>query len=80
MKPVVMVIDDEQAIRLFLEATLEDEGYSIVTFADGASSLDWLASSVPDLVLLDLMLPDMSGIQVLKSLKKLILLIWSTMV
>ncbi len=71
MKPVVMVIDDEQAIRLFLEATLEDEGYSVVTFSDGASSLDWLSRSVPDLVLLDLMLPDMSGIQVLESLKEL---------
>ncbi len=71
MKPVIMVIDDEQAIRLFLEATLQDEGYSIVTFANGADSLDWLSRSVPDLVLLDLMLPDMSGIQVLESLKKL---------
>ncbi len=66
-----MVIDDEQAIRLFLEATLEDEGYSVVTFGDGTDSLDWLSRSVPDLVLLDLMLPDMSGIQVLDSLKKL---------
>ncbi len=66
-----MVIDDEQAIRLFLEATLEDEGYSIVTFGDGASSLEWLSRSVPDLVLLDLMLPDMSGIQVLESIKEL---------
>ncbi len=71
MKPVVMVIDDEQAIRLFLEATLEDEGYSVVAFGDGTSSLEWLSRSVPDLVLLDLMLPDMSGIQVLESLKKL---------
>jgi len=66
-----MVIDDEQAIRLFLEATLEDEGYSIVTFGDGTTSLEWLSRSVPDLVLLDLMLPDMSGIQVLESLKDL---------
>lgn len=71
MKPVIMVIDDEQAIRLFLEATLEDEGYSVVTCANGGESLDWLSRSIPDLVLLDLMLPDMSGIQVLESLKKL---------
>ncbi len=66
-----MIVDDEKAIRLFLEATLEDEGYSIVTFGDGTSSLQWLENSLPDLVLLDLMLPDMSGIQVLDSLKKL---------
>lgn len=71
MKPVVLVIDDEQAIRLFLEATLVDEGYIVVPFGDGASTLDWLQRSVPDLVLLDLMLPDMSGIEVLDSLKKI---------
>ncbi|PIE76153.1 DNA-binding response regulator, partial [bacterium DOLJORAL78_65_58] len=66
----MLVIDDEQAIRLFLEATLLDEGYTVVPFGDGASTLDWLQQGVPDLVLLDLMLPDMSGIQVLDHLKK----------
>lgn len=71
MKPVILVIDDEQAIRLYLEAILEDEGYAVVTFGNGTDSLEWLERSVPDLVLLDLMLPDMSGIQVLESLKKL---------
>jgi two-component system, NtrC family, response regulator AtoC len=70
MKPVILVVDDEQAIRLFLQATLEDEGYSVVTFGTGAESLDWLSRTVPDLVLLDLMLPDMNGIQVLESLKE----------
>ncbi len=70
MKPVILVIDDEQAIRLFLQATLEDEGYSVVTFGTGGESLDWLSRTVPDLVLLDVMLPDMNGIQVLESLKK----------
>jgi len=70
MKPTVLVIDDEQAIRLYLEAILEDEGYNVVCFGNGTDSLEWLERSVPDLVLLDLMLPDMSGIQVLESLKK----------
>lgn len=71
MKPIVLVVDDEQAIRLFLEATLKDEGYEVVTFGDGGSSIEWLGRSVPDLVLLDLMLPDMSGIDVLGNLKSL---------
>ena len=69
MKPVILVIDDEEAIRLFLQATLEDEGYEILTAATGGEGLELAKDRVPDLVLLDLMLPDMSGIQVLGGLK-----------
>lgn len=70
MKPVVLVIDDEEAIRLFLEATLEDEGYDVVTYGLGQVALDNLEKTTPDLVLLDLMLPDLNGIQVLERIKK----------
>ena len=70
MKPVILVIDDEEAIRLFLKATLEDEGYAVVTYGKGQEVLDDLERTLPDLVLLDLMLPDMSGIQVLEKIKK----------
>jgi len=69
MKPLVLVIDDEEAIRLFLAATLEDEGYEVVTAGTGGQGLAIAKDRVPDLVLLDLMLPDMSGIQVLGGLK-----------
>jgi len=70
MKPLILVIDDEEAIRLFLESTLEDEGYEVRTAATGADGLREAFARVPDLVLLDLMLPDMSGLQVLGSLKE----------
>jgi len=70
MTPVILVIDDEEAIRLFLEATLEDRGYEVVTAGTGQEALDRIARAAPDLVLLDLMLPDMSGIQVLEEVKK----------
>jgi two-component system response regulator AtoC len=69
MKPVILVIDDEEAIRLFLQATLEDEGYDVLTASTGGEGLALAKDKVPDLVLLDLMLPDMSGIQVLGGLK-----------
>jgi len=69
MKPVILVIDDEEAIRLFLQATLEDEGYEVMTVGTGGEGLELVSHTVPDLVLLDLMLPDMSGIQVLGGLK-----------
>ena len=70
MKPVVLVIDDEEAIRLFLEATLEDRGYEVVTAGTGQLALASAVERVPDLVLLDLMLPDMTGLQVLAGLKE----------
>jgi DNA-binding NtrC family response regulator len=70
MKPLILVIDDEEAIRLFLESTLEDEGYEVRTAASGTDGLREAFARVPDLVLLDLMLPDMSGLQVLGSLKE----------
>jgi DNA-binding NtrC family response regulator len=69
MKPIILVIDDEEAIRLFLQATLEDEGYEVIAVGTGREALDLVEHTVPDLVLLDLMLPDMSGIQVLGGLK-----------
>ena len=69
MKSVILVIDDEEAIRLFLQATLEDEGYEVLTAATGCEGLEVAKDRVPDMVLLDLMLPDMSGIQVLGGLK-----------
>ncbi len=70
MKPLILVIDDEEAIRLFLESTLEDEGYDVRTAATGGEGLAAVFERVPDLVLLDLMLPDMSGLQVLGSIKE----------
>ncbi len=70
MKPLILVIDDEQAIRLFLEATLEDHDYEVATASTGTEGLELAEGRAPDLVLLDLMLPDMSGLQVLASLKE----------
>ncbi len=70
MKPSILIIDDEEAIRLFLEATLEDRGYSVVTAATGEIALASAAASPPDIALLDLRLPDMTGLQVLQALKQ----------
>ncbi len=70
MKPVILVIDDEEAIRLFLEATLEDQGYEVLTAGSGAEAITTAEDKVPDLVLLDLMLPDMPGLEVLQALKQ----------
>ncbi len=70
MKPVILVIDDEEAIRLFLEATLEDRHYDVQTASTGQEGIAAAEQNVPDLVLLDLMLPDMTGLEVLQALKE----------
>ena len=70
MKPVILLVDDEDTIRLFLEKTLRDEGYEALTAATGAEALEITRSELPDLVLLDLKLPDMSGLEVLKQIKQ----------
>ena len=66
----ILVIDDEEAIRDSLETVLELERFRADTAADGASGLSALASHNYDLVVLDLMLPDMSGMDVLERIRE----------
>ena len=69
-KGKILVIDDEAEIRESLETLLNLEGYQVDTAADGGSGLRALESKLYDLVLLDLMLPDRSGLEVLETLRK----------
>ncbi|MBN1880794.1 MAG: sigma-54-dependent Fis family transcriptional regulator [Deltaproteobacteria bacterium] len=66
MKYVILVIDDEVNIVNILTRLLEGKGYEVHTALTGARGLDLAARIQPDLVLLDLMLPDMSGLDVLR--------------
>lgn len=59
----VMVVDDDEAIRVTIAALLEEEGYSVVSATNGAEALDILRSFRPYLILLDLSMPIMSGQQ-----------------
>ncbi|MDD3643016.1 MAG: sigma-54 dependent transcriptional regulator [Candidatus Krumholzibacteria bacterium] len=70
MKPVVLLVDDEDTIRLFLEKTLKVEGYEALTASTGEEAIEKTRSELPDLVLLDLKLPDMNGIDVLHKIKE----------
>ncbi len=58
---VILVVDDEPLIAMALEAALEDVGYEVVTAANGRQGLERLAEARADLVLLDMMMPVMSG-------------------
>ena len=66
----VLLVDDEDTIRLFLEKTLREEGYEALTAATGGEALELTRSELPDLILLDLKLPDISGLDVLQQIKE----------
>jgi two-component system OmpR family response regulator len=66
----ILVVDDEQKIVEILRAYLEKEGYSILTAYDGREALDSARRDVPDLIILDLMLPEITGWDVCRELRK----------
>jgi len=66
----ILIIDDESAIRSSLRGILEDEGYSIQAAASGEEGLEILAKATFSLVLLDIWLPEMSGLDVLAEIRR----------
>lgn len=70
LKPTVLVIDDELQIRRLLRVSLEGNGYRVIEAASGQEGLTMAAQHPPDTVLLDLGLPDMDGVTVLKRLRE----------
>jgi CheY-like chemotaxis protein len=65
----ILVVDDELVIAEMLRTVLEDEGYRVVTAANGRAGLAALASSIPDLVLTDLMMPILDGQELARTMK-----------
>ena len=66
----ILVVDDEVANREFQEAILIDAGYEVVVASDGASALAEIQAHPPDLILLDLLMPGMHGLEVCQRLKQ----------
>ncbi|HEV8542419.1 MAG TPA: sigma-54 dependent transcriptional regulator, partial [Verrucomicrobiae bacterium] len=69
-KQRVLIVDDESAIRTLLKTLLEKEGYETVEAADGAALRELFSDSQPDIILLDLKLPDADGLELLPAIKK----------
>src|SRR5512142_2632817 len=65
----ILIVEDEPAMVAGLRDNFEYEGYEVISAADGASGLDCALSDNPDLVVLDVMMPRMSGLDVCKQLK-----------
>ena len=70
MKPKVMIVDDEAVLREFVKTYLEGIGYEVTEVADGAALKESYGGPSPDVVLLDLKLPDADGLTLLPGLKK----------
>jgi two-component system, OmpR family, KDP operon response regulator KdpE len=70
IKPNVLIIDDEVQIRRLLRACLEGNGYRVLEASSGQEGITEAAQHPPDVVILDLGLPDMDGVSVLKRLRE----------
>ncbi|MCA0329940.1 MAG: response regulator [Actinobacteria bacterium] len=67
--PRILIVDDELTVRMLLRDVLEIEGYEVVEAEDGPEALALMGQQRPDLVLLDIMMPGMSGIDVLAQVR-----------
>ena len=65
----VLAVDDDHVIRGLLEVNLEMEGHEVVTAVDGRDALNKVAANPPDLIILDVMMPNVNGWQVAERLK-----------
>ena len=69
MPTTVLLCDDEEVLRQLVRATLANDDYSIVEASDGDESLELARSYRPDLIVLDMMMPGRSGLEVLRELR-----------
>lgn len=70
MPPKLLIVDDDDALRLLLQSTLPREGYQVLAAGSGLDALRLLFSEQPDLVLLDVMMPGMDGWEVLERIRE----------
>jgi len=66
----IIVIDDQEAIRRLIRRTLESRGYSVFEASDGADGLRLLAQQAADLVITDIFMPGLDGIETLRQIRK----------
>ena len=74
IKDRVLVVEDDKSIRNFFRTILEANNYDVIMADTGAEAYSMITSQCPDVVILDLGLPDMDGIKILKSVRE-----WSSM-
>ena len=65
----ILLVDDEEGIQLLYQEEFQDEGYEVISAFTGEEALEKFKSEVPDLVILDIQMPGMNGIEVLRQMK-----------
>ena len=65
----ILLVDDDQAIQLLYQEEFKDEGYRVVSATDGETALEIFDTDRPDLVILDIQMPGLNGIEVLRQMK-----------
>jgi two-component system KDP operon response regulator KdpE len=66
----ILVVDDEKAIRRFLDVSLTSQGYDVIEAASGSEALSMVDTQHPDLIILDLVLPDINGVEITRQLRQ----------
>ena len=72
MSASILIVDDEEAIRTSLRSILEDEGYEVAVAANGLEALKIYGTDPPDLMILDIWMPEMDGLETLRRVKEFV--------
>ncbi len=67
----ILLVDDEDSIQIVYREEFEDEGYQVISALDGATGLEKFKEENPDLVILDILMPGINGVEVLRQMKML---------
>lgn len=68
-KPVVLIVDDDADLAMIMRMVLTHAGFEAHSCLSGQDALDWLSQRTPDLILLDLMMPDINGFTILRKVR-----------
>ena len=71
MPDTILIVDDEPSIIQSLQGILIDEGFEVITADGGLKALDIIKETIPDIVLLDIWMPDIDGIETLERIREL---------
>lgn len=66
----ILIADDEEDLRLLVQVTLEHPSYRILTATDGCAAMDAVSTHIPDLLILDWMMPGLNGCEVVRKLRQ----------
>lgn len=68
-KPVILIVDDDPDLAMIMKMILSHAGFEAHSVLSGQEALNWLGARTPDLILLDLMMPDINGFTILRKLR-----------